>query len=207
MFKVNTQEQNIFFTSDLHFGHSNIIKYCERPFKDADEMNEILIKNWNSVVQPNDIVFNLGDFCWGSSGKWHEFTSRLQGRHFLILGNHDEEHNWREGYFKLFEEVTSQMCIQVDKQLIYLTHFPLLCWSGCMDTHHVNWNLHGHVHTSKFKNLGKDFEMIKSNLPTSYDVGVDLNNFKPVNFFEVKEKINFQIEHNVNSTYWINHEL
>ena len=56
---------NIFFTSDSHFGHENIIRFCKRPFNSVREMNEELIHRWNSKVRPNDIVFHLGDFCWG----------------------------------------------------------------------------------------------------------------------------------------------
>ncbi len=62
---------NIWFTSDTHFGHANIIRFCDRPFKDIQEMNERLIANWNAVVRPGDSVYHMGDFstdigvdCW-----------------------------------------------------------------------------------------------------------------------------------------------
>ena len=58
---------NTWITADCHFGHANIIKYCKRPFKDLEEMNAILIKNWNERVSPGDIVIVLGDFAWESS--------------------------------------------------------------------------------------------------------------------------------------------
>ena len=81
----------IFFTSDSHFCHSNIIKFCDRPFKDVEEMNEILIDNWNKTVGPNDIIYHLGDFCFAGSAEWHSILGRLNGRIHLILGNHDEK--------------------------------------------------------------------------------------------------------------------
>lgn len=59
----------VFFTSDTHFNHTNIIRFCERPFERVDEMNEKLIDNWNSVVSPEDFVFHLGDFCLGGAAE------------------------------------------------------------------------------------------------------------------------------------------
>ena len=60
----------VFFTSDTHFNHTNIIRFCNRPFKDVIHMNETIIANWNSVVGPDDIIFHLGDFCLGGSAEW-----------------------------------------------------------------------------------------------------------------------------------------
>ena len=81
----------VYFTSDTHFGHENIIKWCRRPYSSVEEMNEKLIENWNSVVGPDDIVFHLGDFAFGGSGLWKEVLSRLNGKKYLIIGNHDEK--------------------------------------------------------------------------------------------------------------------
>lgn len=79
----------IFFTSDTHFNHANIIRYCSRPFGSVGEMNEVLIANWNGVVGPEDTVYHLGDFAMGPSGLWERFVSRLNGKKILILGSHD----------------------------------------------------------------------------------------------------------------------
>lgn len=78
----------IFFTSDTHFGHANIIKFCKRPFLNVDDMNEALVENWNKVVPEDGIVFHLGDFAFGGSNVWNEITPRLNGQIHLILGNH-----------------------------------------------------------------------------------------------------------------------
>lgn len=86
--KFNSSEVNIFFTSDLHFGHKNIIKFCNRPWETTEEMDEALIANWNSVVGEKDIVFDLGDFAFATNGRWKELIQRLNGKHYLILGNH-----------------------------------------------------------------------------------------------------------------------
>ena len=76
----------VFFTSDTHFYHANIIELCHRPFRSVDNMNEMLIANWNKVVGADDIVFHLGDFCLGNSGKWNRILDRLNGMIYLILG-------------------------------------------------------------------------------------------------------------------------
>lgn len=77
-----------FFTSDTHFGHANIIRLCNRPFEDVNEMNEKLIENWNKVVPENGTVFHLGDFAFGGSGLWNKVLDQLNGQIYLIMGNH-----------------------------------------------------------------------------------------------------------------------
>ena len=79
----------VYFTSDTHFYHSNIIGFCKRPFKNVEDMNETLIENWNRVVSQDDIVFHLGDFCMGGSHEWTKILNRLNGKIYLTLGNHD----------------------------------------------------------------------------------------------------------------------
>jgi calcineurin-like phosphoesterase family protein len=78
----------IFFTSDHHFDHANIIKYCNRPFLSVDEMNEEIVKRWNQVVDANDTVYYLGDFSLGK-GSVEKFVPRLNGEKYLVMGNHD----------------------------------------------------------------------------------------------------------------------
>ena len=70
----------VYFTSDTHFYHSNIIGFCKRPFKNVEDMNETLIENWNRVVGQDDIVFHLGDFCMGGSHEWTKILNRLNGK-------------------------------------------------------------------------------------------------------------------------------
>ena len=155
----------VFFTSDTHFNHTNIIRFCNRPFKDVSHMNETIIANWNRMVGPEDIVFHLGDFCLGGSAEWVNVLNRLNGKIYLISGNHDIK-NLRQNYTKYFEQITMQMYIEVDKQKIYLNHCPFLCYA------------------SRLSML----------LPTQYDVGVDNNDFTPVSFAQVKAIIGKQIE-------------
>lgn len=179
----------VYFTSDTHFNHANIIGFCSRPFKNVNEMNEALIANWNRVVGVDDIVFHLGDFCLGGSAEWTNVLNRLNGKIYLIVGNHDMK-NLRQSYYDRFEEIVMQKHIEIGKQKIYLNHCPFLCYGGAYkDT----WQLFGHVHTSK-NNTGKDASRLNMLFPTQYDVGVDNNNFTPVSFDQVKAIIQKQVE-------------
>ena len=179
----------VFFTSDTHFYHTNIINFCGRPFKNVEVMNETLIANWNSVVGPDDIVFHLGDFCLGGSAEWTNILNRLNGKIYLIVGNHDIK-NLRQGYYSHFEHIAMQMHIEVGNQKIYLNHCPFLCYGGA---YRETWQLFGHVHTSK-QNTGIDAPRLHMLFPTQYDVGVDNNNFTPVSFEQVKRIIERQVE-------------
>ena len=192
MRELKFNPDKVFFTSDLHIGHKNIIEYSHRPFSNVEEMNETLIDNWNKTVPEDGIVFDLGDFAIGGSKVWNDALSRLKGKHYLIMGNHDMK-NYREGYAKYFEMVTQQMYIQVDDISIYLNHFPFLCFGGPSREQHNVYAIHGHVHLEPQAN-GKDIKrVLQYSFPTQYDVGVDNNGYKPVSFLEVKEIINDRI--------------
>ena len=179
----------VFFTSDTHFNHANIINFCNRPFKSVEEMNEVLIVNWNSVVGMDDTVFHLGDFCLGGAAEWTKLLDRLNGKIHLIVGNHDLK-NLRQGFCERFEEVVMQRHIVIDKQSIYLNRYPFLCFSGSYKPD--VWQLFGHVHT-RTNNTGIDATRLQYLYPTQYDVGVDNNNFTPVSYEQVRLIIDKQL--------------
>lgn len=193
--KFNSSEVNIWFTSDLHFGHKNIIKFCNRPWKTTEEMDEALITNWNSVVGEKDIVFNLGDFAFATNSKWKELIQRLNGKHYLILGNHDITRWPGDKTMEMFDRVEHQMIIYIDNRCVYLNHYPYLCYGGSYKgPDHAVWQLHGHVHTCP-NSSGTDDKRMIYKFPYQYDVGVDNNNYTPVSFKQVKDIINSQVEH------------
>lgn len=181
---------NVWFTSDTHFSHANIMKFCNRPFDTAQQMNEALIKNWNETVPVDGIVFHLGDFCYGGSAEWTNIISRLNGKIYLVLGNHDMR-NIRQGYMDKFEAVMQQMTIRVNDQTIILNHNPFLCYGG---SYRDVWQLFGHVHSGPMSNTGLDIPRLKTLFPLQYDVGVDNNDYRPVSFAQVKAKIEAQQE-------------
>ena len=193
-FVLDSSKQGIWFTSDLHIGHQNIIKFCNRPWKTTDEMNESLINNWNSVVGKDDIVFNLGDFAFAPNSKWKEVLGRLNGHHYLILGNHDIIRWPGNKIMDLFERVETQMLLKIDGRMVYLNHYPLLCYGGSYRSENgAVYQLFGHVHSGP-NCSGLDSDRLVHLFPYQYDVGVDNNNYTPISWKEVKEKIANQVE-------------
>lgn len=181
-------KNKLFFTSDLHFYHNNIIKYVDRPFKSLKHMHETMILNWNKKVPQDGIVFILGDFIFtGNIDKTREILSRLNGLKCLVLGNHDEINKLeRDSIKELFHIVDKQLFITVndkeigDKQHMFLNHYPMVTWR---DSAKGSWQLHGHLHTSPKVTL-KDKGLFLN--PTQYDVGVDNNKFTPVSYEDIK---------------------
>lgn len=183
-----SRDDRIWFTADSHIGHRNIIKYCKRPFSDVEEMNKTLISNWNKVVGKDDFVFHLGDFSVGGAAEWTSLLDSLNGRIFLVLGNHDMN-NVDQGFMRRFEDVSMQMLISIGKQRVYLNHYPFLCYGGA---YRGTWQLFGHLHTSSCMS-GLDSPRAQMLFPGQYDVGVDNNNYTPISFAEVEVKIQEQI--------------
>lgn len=175
----------IWFTSDTHFFHNRVIEYCHRPFASVEEMNEAMITRWNSVVHKDDIVFHLGDFCFGKADKWIYIPERLKGRIYLILGNHDVGHI-SEDVAAHFEGIATQLRLNVNGQKIYLYHFPFLSFEG--DTRRT-WQLFGHIHSNQHNYSIISSERLSMLQANQYDVGVDNNNFTPVSYRQIEQII------------------
>lgn len=193
----------VFFTSDTHFSHGNVMRFCHRPFRCTEEMDTAMVENWNRVVDDESIVFHLGDFAFGNLSRWEEIRSRLKGSIVLLLGNHDMRAFASGGsrFSALFEHVAQQMLIEVEHQKIYLNHYPLMCYAGTYG-HRPIWQLFGHLHLNKYyANL--DSTRAEYSFPLQYDVGVDLNGFTPLSFTQIKRIIDYQVENQVNVTQWL----
>ena len=197
--------KGLWFISDTHFHHSKILEYCNRPFNTIEEHDQALIDNWNSVVKSEDTVFHLGDFCIGGAPKWKEIRQQLNGHIILILGNHDWK-NKTAGTDLLFDYVTQQMRIEVDGRTVYLNHFPFMSFAHWnlekYPKDQLSFALSGHVHIKK-NYEGSDAPLLNNYLPTQYDVGVDFNNFAPISWEEVNNKINYQIDNHCNLQCWM----
>lgn len=197
---------NLYFTSDLHFAHSNIIEHCNRPFRDVNEMNTALIINWNNTISKNDIVFILGDFCWKMGNKAEEFAKQLNGRKILILGNHDlgkipsSFEKVVDGFLNMkVNDPDGTDGRETGTQRLTLCHYPMLSW---YQSHRGAWQLFGHWHNTKVLDNKTEPEVsdyvkeehlyMSRTRPTQYDVGVDGNNFAPVSYAKIKEIINKQ---------------
>ena len=178
---------NIFFTSDLHFGHKNIIRYDNRPFISVEDMDETLIRNWNKKVSQNDLVYILGDISWYDDAKTCEIFSKLNGRKVLIKGNHDRVNG---NIKKYFEEITDYKEITLpDKKHIVLCHYPIVFFNR---HHYGSYMLYGHVHNSHEWHMTENykFELNKLDIPCNmFNVGCMLWNYEPVT---IEEILNFE---------------
>ena len=191
--KIDSSKQGIWFTSDLHFGHKNILKFCKRPWDTVEEMDEGLIQNWNRVVGKDDLVFNLGDFAFATNGRWKELINRLNGHIHLILGNHDVVRWPGDKIMELFECVSHQMILKIDGRTVYLNHYPYLCFGGAWrKPENAVYQLFGHVHSGPNCG-GTDTNRLVNLFPYQYDVGVDNNDYFPIAWTQVKEIISRQV--------------
>lgn len=135
----------IFYISDLHFGHANIIRFDKRPFNSVNEMDEVLINNWNKVVTNEDTVMILGDFCWRLEEEWIKILDRLNGNKQLIRGNHDLKSMSKELKSK-FQDVKDYKEIKDNGRRVLLSHYPNPFYRGDYNPDIVC--LYGHVHTT-----------------------------------------------------------
>ena len=153
----------VWFTADLHLGHENIIRYCDRPFGSVDEMDRALIERWNEVVEPTDEVWVLGDVALGPIAQTLPLVGELHGRKLLLSGNHDRcwpDHGrraegWEARYLEAgFAEVHhGQRRLTVESRPVLACHFPYRGDSHARDrflehrpVDRGDWLLHGHVH-------------------------------------------------------------
>jgi calcineurin-like phosphoesterase family protein len=159
----------IYFTSDQHYGHQNIIKFCHRPFKDRDEMDEQMIANHNTLVTDEDIVYHLGDFAFIDPPL---YLARLKGReHHLILGNHDYN---RKTKLYLFTSVQDVLYLRYEGIRFFLSHYAHRTWRN---SSHGSFQLYGHSH-GNLSEMGR-----------SMDVGVDAHSFCPISIDKVIERL------------------
>lgn len=165
----------IFFTADLHLFHSNCIKYCNRPFANINEMHEVLITNWNSVVTPTDIVYVVGDVAFSKNmSALESIFKRLNGSKILVCGNHDRHMLKYERFRALFQSIHQLLEIKYNNKSITLCHYAMRVWNK---SHHSAYHLYGHSHGS----LPDDLHSL------SIDVGVDCHNYTPISYDQVVE--------------------
>ena len=139
------------FIADTHFGHANVIKFDNRPFKTIEEHDEALITYWNETVDEKDTTYILGDFCWKTEMHWFDLLQKLKGKKFLVKGNHD---------LKTMTTKTQNCFIGIEKGIqdlkyhgnkIIMCHFPILTYPYAISPN--GYMLHGHVHNSIEHNL------------------------------------------------------
>ena len=132
-----------FYISDWHYGHKNVLGFDNRPFTSIEQMNEELIRRWNSVVSAGDLVYILGDMFWCTPKIAAPIMEQLNGQKVLVKGNHDR---WHDSKFdKLFVKIDEYMEIEDEGRKVVLCHYPIPCFKN----HFYGWiHLYGHVHNS-----------------------------------------------------------
>lgn len=136
----------ILFTSDTHFHHKSIMKFCPNTRKNAtsvEHMNEMLIEQWNQQVGNMDTVYHLGDFSFGDEKETGEILDRLNGKIHLILGNHDRVIRTSSSLQSRFSTIQEYLDIKIDKKAVVMFHFPIYEWNKM---HYGSYHLYGHVH-------------------------------------------------------------
>lgn len=168
---------NTYFTSDLHFGHANIIKYCNRPYASAESMDENLITNWNMTVQHGDKIWILGDVFFCQADRAKQILSRLNGEKHLILGNHDKMIRNQKPVQDMFAKIYPDLHQEtIDGVLVVMCHYPMLTWNRAR---RGSFMLHGHSHnTIAFDNQYRRL-----------DVGVDAQGYSPIGWREIRRKL------------------
>lgn len=157
--------------SDTHFGHANIIKYCNRPY----DHNGIMLRNWEELIQPQDYVLHLGDVSiWHRShARWAQVTKTLPGKKFLILGNHDGQWTEKQWYGVAGFTVTPPFV----HDGIYFSHYPTA------PSPQWEYNVHGHSHTHA------PFRKYEKMQTTYYNVSVEGTSYKPIRLGEILNEL------------------
>lgn len=197
------RKPQIYFTSDWHIGHANVLQFSQRPFKDLDHMHEVLTNNYNSVVPPNGLGYFLGDIGFGNGAMVRDIITSLNGKKVLILGNHDRGSSAmaRLG----FDVVLNSASMIIANEIVTMSHCPLRGvpredvtgmrghqegenWHGEFRHEHFSvpnygqFHLSGHIHSP---NRGRSSTI----LGRQYDVGVDGNNYRPVSISQLESWI------------------
>jgi calcineurin-like phosphoesterase family protein len=164
------------FTADEHYFHHRIIKYCNRPFKNIEEMNRTIIDNHNEVVKEDDIVIHAGDFSFRTSSDTLLIIEELNGKHIFLEGSHDiwlkKYKDWSWKNQKMYHKYYIRWEKKIENKLIVADHYAMRRWS---QSHYNSWQLFGHSH-GQTEPVGKQ-----------WDVGVDNNNFYPISFEQLKD--------------------
>lgn len=187
------EKQEIFFTSDLHFGHENVIRFDNRPFNTVEEMDEEMIKRWNAKVGKGDIVYVLGDFIWkAATNEAVSIIRRLNGQIILIKGNHDRFlHNAAAKKALAGIKDYDDICVTLENgttRRCILSHYFIPFYNG---HRYQAIHLHGHSHfteesaeevriTTELNEKGYDLKI--------YNVGCMYWNYTPVTLDEILEK-------------------
>ena len=159
-------------------GHENVIRHCDRPFADADEMDAALIRNWNDRVHWNDTVYIVGDFLFRAKQPADEYLNELKGRKHLLIGNHDKYWMKKVDLTKWFESVSSMLTVTDSGRSATLCHYPMMTWPSASKGSYM---IYAHIHN----NTNADYWPLILANRQMLNAGVDINGFAPVTLDEM----------------------
>ena len=165
------------YISDLHFGHSNAIRFDHRPFADVEEMDHCMMKLWNSRVSSDDDVYIIGDFCFRSAKSPEWYLRQLKGHKHLVIGNHDRVILESENALKYFESIEKMMHVTDGDKQICLCHYPIADW---YKGRHGSWHIYGHIHGSK-----DDVYQFMKSREHALNAAACINNYTPASVNEL----------------------
>jgi calcineurin-like phosphoesterase family protein len=188
-------KKNVFFTSDFHLFHNNVLKYDNRPFTDVNEMHVVLEGGWNEVVKPNDIVIYLGDLSFArreDKASVEAMLNRLNGTIHFVMGNHDKFDDIKK--VTRFQSVQDYLEVRIKHVLDYnevetlfcCMHYPIYSWNK---SHHGSYHVHGHCHGNLHHGEDANYYWNRR----AIDVGCMLHDYKPISYTQVIEKLSHVI--------------
>ncbi len=169
----------IWFTSDTHFGHENVLNFCDRPWESIAAMNNELINTINYWVKPDDTLYHLGDYSFRMTVQdAADLRKQIKCKDVhLIPGNHDK--NWERPDISWVFRVEKPICVlKAEKRKFVLSHYPMADWQGMK---HESIHLHGHIHSKgvHYNELNRIQGLYR------YDVGIDANGYRPICLNEI----------------------
>lgn len=171
------EENTLWFTSDTHFGHANIIRHSQRPYRNVEHMDSALVAQWNMLVAPDDEVMHLGDFVWSMpTDRLRQLRAQLNGRIHLVPGNHDRsdmllQEGIVDSVLPLIHELHLPAGPAGTKQTVVLCHYPIEEWNRLFrGAIHLHGHCHGRLPSRGLRRL---------------DVGVDVHDYHPISLWEV----------------------
>ena len=170
------------YIADIHFGHKNMISFDNRPFSSVEEMDDVLITNWNSLVKHDDDVYILGDFCYRAEKTPAWYLKQLSGKKHLIIGNHDGELLRDDEVVEKLESIDKMLFVKDSGKNIVLCHFPIAEWNGF---YRNAWHIYGHLHGQK----SKTYEYMKT-LPRALNAGCMLHGYAPASLEQLVKTCN-----------------
>jgi calcineurin-like phosphoesterase family protein len=180
----------IYFTSDLHFGHKNVINFDKRPFETTEEMDNFIINNWNKTVSNNDTVYILGDISFHVNIEdIVNNIQQLKGNKILIKGNHDNEYYKKDIFKECFIDIKDYHEFKYNHKLFVLSHYPMLFYNH---QHSNGIMCYGHVHNSiedEYIQYFKEYLKEKDIPCKMINVGIMNNEYRPISIDDLIKKV------------------